>query len=111
MPFDPNLPSDNSLVSSSELRDQFTGLSDNIGSAAADANANLSTAVSTLSDQINDATVNLETEMNNAIQTQTAALPGGVLALNLVVSNPPTQAQVQAIADKLDELLNVLRRA
>jgi len=25
-----------------------------------------------------------------------------------VVSNPPTQAQVQAIADKLDELINTL---
>ncbi|MEN6533204.1 MAG: hypothetical protein ABFD89_06035 [Bryobacteraceae bacterium] len=28
--------------------------------------------------------------------------------LNLTVSNPPTQAQVQAIANKLDELINTL---
>ncbi len=28
--------------------------------------------------------------------------------LGLTVSNPPTQAEVQAIADKLDELLNSL---
>ena len=28
--------------------------------------------------------------------------------LGLKVSNPPTQADVQAIADKLDELLNTL---
>ena len=28
--------------------------------------------------------------------------------LGLVVSNPPTQAEVQALADKLDELINTL---
>ena len=28
--------------------------------------------------------------------------------LGLSVSNPPTQAQVQALADKLDELINTL---
>ena len=28
--------------------------------------------------------------------------------LGLTVSNPPTQADVQAIADKLDELINAL---
>jgi hypothetical protein len=28
--------------------------------------------------------------------------------LGLTVSNPPTQAEVQAIADKLDELINAL---
>ena len=28
--------------------------------------------------------------------------------LGLAVSNPPTQADVQAIADKLDELINTL---
>lgn len=29
--------------------------------------------------------------------------------LNLTVSNPPTQAEVQQIADKVDELLEALR--
>jgi hypothetical protein len=29
--------------------------------------------------------------------------------LGLTVSNPPTQAEVQAIADKLDELINSLQ--
>lgn len=32
-----------------------------------------------------------------------------VANLNLTVSDPPTQAQVQAIADKVDELLEALR--
>ena len=31
-----------------------------------------------------------------------------VQPLGLTVSNPPTQAQVQAIANKLDELINTL---
>ena len=32
-----------------------------------------------------------------------------VADLNLTVSNPPTQAEVQSIADKVDELLQALR--
>jgi hypothetical protein len=32
-----------------------------------------------------------------------------VMPLGLTVSDPPTQADVQAIADKLDELINTLR--
>jgi hypothetical protein len=34
----------------------------------------------------------------------------GVAPLGLAVSDPPTQAQMQAIANKLDELINALRR-
>ncbi len=34
-----------------------------------------------------------------------------VASLNLTVSNPPTQAEVQAIANKVDELLAAMRRA
>jgi hypothetical protein len=34
----------------------------------------------------------------------------GVSALGMVVSDPPTQAQMQAIANKLDELIAALRR-
>jgi hypothetical protein len=33
-----------------------------------------------------------------------------VTELGMTVSDPPTQAEVQAIADKLDELINALRR-
>jgi len=35
-------------------------------------------------------------------------LAGQAQTLGLTVSNPPTQAQMQAIADKLDELINTL---
>ena len=38
------------------------------------------------------------------------AVATSVNALNLSVSNPPTQAQVQAVANKIDELLTALKR-
>jgi hypothetical protein len=53
-------------------------------------------------------------EMRNqfqAIQNDLDDIRGRLLSptpLNLTVSNPPTQADVQAIADKLDELINTL---
>jgi len=60
--------------------------------------------------QLNDA-------MNNAIATATAAAAAnsatnvnGMATLNLMVSDPPTQADVQALANKLDELILALRR-
>jgi len=35
----------------------------------------------------------------------------GVAFLNLTVSDPPTQAEVQALANKLDELIQAQRRS
>ena len=46
-----------------------------------------------------------------AIENSFADIRGRFLSLTppgLTVSNPPTQADVQAIADKLDELINTL---
>ena len=40
----------------------------------------------------------------------TARNPAGVSAPGLAVSDPPTQAEVQALAGKVDELLAALRR-
>jgi hypothetical protein len=82
MPFDPTLPVNNSLISSSELRNQFNGLNQFIS--------------------------NVEVELNNAI-AGTAVNPA-VNVLSQGISNPPTQAQVQAIQNKLNELINALTR-
>lgn len=39
-------------------------------------------------------------------------LPGGAVTdLNLTISDPPTQAQVQAVSNKVDALLSSLRAA
>ncbi len=59
--------------------------------------AELRTQLTALSDEI------------DALQTSTATNPSAVDLLSLTVSNPPTTAQVQAIADKLDELIATLR--
>ncbi len=42
--------------------------------------------------------------------SETSNNSNGVAALGLAVSDPPTQAQMQAIANKLDELIAALRR-
>ena len=87
MPFDPTLPVNNSLISSSELRNQFTGLK-----ALIDFNANAATNA-----------------LNTAING-TAVNPS-VTTLSQSISNPPTQAQVQAIQNKLNELINAITRS
>lgn len=86
MPFDPTLPVNNSLVSSSELRNQFTGLK------------------TVINDNANAAALAL----NNAIEG-TAVNPA-VNVLSQSISNPPTQAQVQAIQNKINELINAITR-
>lgn len=48
-------------------------------------------------------------ELDAAIQG-TSANTNAVTTLNLAVSEPPTKAEVQAIADKIDELVMALRR-
>jgi hypothetical protein len=42
--------------------------------------------------------------------SQCALNPGDVDPLFLSVSDPPTQADVQAIADRLDQLIGALKR-
>jgi hypothetical protein len=83
MPYDPSLPAANSPVSSAELRAQFNGLK-------------------TLLDGLPTSGA-----MSAAIAANSSP-PVALAPLNLTVSNPPTQAQVQALANKLDELINAL---
>lgn len=84
MAFDPTLPVNSSQVSSSELRNQFTGLK------------SLIDALPT-----NDTVMDL-------IDQNSAALPSGVATLVQTVTNPPTVAQVTAIQNKLNELIMAL---
>jgi hypothetical protein len=82
MPFDPTLPVNNSLISSSELRNQLNGLNELID--------------------------NVQNQLINEI-AGTAVNPA-VNLLGQSISNPPTQAQVQAIQNKLNELINAITR-
>ena len=85
MPFDSTLPVANAPVSSSELRNQFNGLQSNIQGRA------------------------YEDDCVNRFY-MCAVNPAVVEGLGMVVGDPPSAGQVQAIADKLDELIAVLKR-
>ena len=86
MAFDPSLPQTNSPIASAELRDQFNGLKDLIDG------------------------VPLSPAMYDVLMQMTAGAPDTVLPLSLTISNPPTQAQVQAILNKLNDLITALSR-
>jgi hypothetical protein len=86
MPYDPTKPVNNSPIVAAELRNQFAGLS---------------------ADILDRATF---TDVGDAIVAQSA---GSVLSLSppdFIVSNPPTQAEVQAIADFVTQQYAVLSR-
>ena len=87
MAFNPALPQTNAPIASAELRDQFNGLK-------------------TLIDELPTSNA-----MHNALVSQTA---GSVLSVNpftTAISDPPTQAEMTALADKLNELIDVLNRS
>ena len=86
MAYNANLPANNSPVSSSELRSQFTSLK-----ALIDA-------------------VPTSAAMMTVLNNYTAGPCLSVTPASTVVSNPPTQAQVLALANKLNELLETLQR-
>ena len=88
MAYDPTKPVNGSPISSSELRAQFAGLK-----------------------QICDSKANEDDVLPLIQQNSSGPIAGQVDFLGLGVSNPPTQAQVQSIADKIDELITVLKRA
>lgn len=97
MPFDPALPANASLIVAAELRGQFTGLKSEIDALPTQA-------------QLSNDLVNTENAAVLTTLPQTSANSNGVSLLNMSVSDPPTQAEMQAIADKVDALINALRR-
>jgi hypothetical protein len=86
MPFNPGLPKNNAPVSSGELRDRFNVL--------------------------NEAITKLPTSpaLLNSIASHAAGPVVSVLPLRMNVTAPPTQSEVEAIRDKLNELIAALRR-
>ena len=87
MSFDPTKPADHSPLDAAEMRDQFNGLSDLITNVSNAASNNLGAAISGTSSNSN-----------------------AVTNLNVNLSNPPQAFEVQQIIDKLNELINALRR-
>jgi hypothetical protein len=88
MAYDPTLPAHGAPIVSQELRDQFNGLNDNLNTVAGQL-ANLPT-VDTVSDAIN---------------AGAARNVDSLGTLTLTISNPPTQAQVQALLNAFNNLV------
>ena len=87
MPYDATKPANGAPILSAELRDQFAGLKELI-----------------------DDKVPLPDLDNYMLGFCAGRVPPDFPSLNLTVSNPPTQLQMQTIANKLDELILLLRR-
>lgn len=97
MPFNPALPADHSPLSSSEMRLQLNSLNTDIQT------------------RVTQAVLN--TAMNNAISSAVATtLPStsnnsnAVTTLNQGAQSAYDQSQMQQVLDKIDELINALRR-
>lgn len=89
MPFDPTKPANNSPASSAEMRSQFTSLNADIQQRAT----------------FND--------LNNAIANalaQTSNNSNGVSTLGQGADGNYNQQQMQDLINKVDELINALRR-
>ncbi|MCX6840122.1 MAG: hypothetical protein NTX35_20255 [Verrucomicrobia bacterium] len=89
MPFDPTKPANNSPASSAEMRSQLTSLNADIQQRAT----------------IND--------LNNAIANalaQTSNNSNGVSTMGQSADGSYQQWQMQMLFDKVDELINALRR-
>jgi hypothetical protein len=75
MPYDPTLPVNNSPIVAAELRNQFAGLMNEIQQRA------------------------IYQDVYDAITAQASGPLTGLAPPVFTVSNPPTQAEVQALAD------------
>ncbi len=98
MPFDPNLPQPGDDLDADVVRAQFHGLKDLIDAIPAGPEGPTGAPGEVTAQELSD-----------AIQT-TSANTNGVELLLLAVSDPPTQAEVQAVVDWGNALLLALRR-
>ena len=131
MPYDPNYPPTNAPIESAPMRAQFTGLKDLIdaipqgppgdpgpegpegpagaegppGSAGGDGAQG---PPGEPGPQGDPGEVTLQ-QLNDAIAT-TSANSDGVSTLDLFPSDPPTQAELQDVVNKINELIEALRR-
>jgi hypothetical protein len=89
MPYNPTLPANSSALSSAEMRSQLTGLQANIIAATAD-----KVTQAQLASEISGTAIN----------------PAGVQPLAQSADGSYNQSQFQQVMDKLDELLNAIKR-
>ncbi len=100
MPFDPTKPASNTRLSSAEMRGQLNALKALIDAQAAQ--------ITALTQQL--ASRPTMDDVNAAINANSAANSDSVFYLQLAPSDPPTQSDVQAIVERLNELITALNR-
>ncbi|MCX6900625.1 MAG: hypothetical protein NT105_18245 [Verrucomicrobia bacterium] len=109
--FDPSLPADNSPLSSSQMRGQLTGLKADIDAIPAGPPGPAGPAGETgPAGPPGEVTTQ---QMNDTISGAINGTPRNVDSigtLDIGISDPPTQGEVQAILDKLNALILGLKR-
>ncbi len=138
MAFDPSLPGDNDEITAPQLRGQFTGLKSLIDAVTAVTGATVDSVTIGSGTSVNVSLVTgvlhfdfilqpgppgevtqaqLSNDLSNTANQamlntlpQTSANSNAVALLSGTISNPPTQAEVQENRDKINELVNSLRR-
>jgi hypothetical protein len=93
MPYDPTKPQENTPLDAAELRAQFAGLKALIDDLQAQ-----------LADRPTAA------QVQQMILDQSAGAVTQVVPMDLAISDPPTQAEVDSISGTLDSLITELRR-
>ena len=99
--FDPSLPEDHALIIAGVLRDQFNGLKQLID--------NLQSWMNQVIDGYNTTLVDMQ-QQERADIAGTSRNVANVPPLTFTVSNPPEQWEVQAILDKVNEVLSTASR-
>src|SRR5436190_22685214 len=97
MPFDPSKPASHSPLASAEMRAQLTALKDEIDDLPTNA-------------QVNDAVTGAITTATSNAAANSSANTNSVSLLGFTVSDPPTQSEMQAILEKVNEFINAARR-
>ena len=138
MSYDPTKPPSGAPASSAELRSQFTGLKALIDAVPVVTGATVDSVTIGSGTSVNVSLVTgvlhfdfilqpgpagevtqaqLSNDLANAVNQamlitlpQTSANTNGVPLLSLTVSDPPTQAEVQAVVNAYNDLVNSLRR-
>jgi hypothetical protein len=93
MAYDPSKPANGAPILSAELRDQFAGLKALIDDLQAQ-----------LADRPTSA------QVQQMILDQSAGAVTQVVPMDLAISDPPTQAEVDSVSGTLDSLITELRR-
>ena len=126
MPFDPALPRTGTRATSAEMRSQLTSLKALIdaipvgppgpqgavgpsGPAGQQGTAGVPGPQGEQGPQGDVSASDMENAINNALGG-TSNNSNSVAQVEMTVSDPPTQSEMQTIANKLDELIAALRR-